>query len=275
MPDASRPTAGAFCRFFSVYVIVSPHAAGLAGLMSPASAGRSSDMPLAERDELAVTRETCGDDAAARGDHVEALSCWAEALAIREERAQCGPAARVATKMAVIEESLGRADEAAAHYAKAADAHRLAGELQRVPMCLNNLAMLRKLAGETDEAAELLRRAMDECARCHGAHHQETTLIASNLGAVLAECGDFVGALQAHMDALRVREGLYGPAHPEVGLSLGHLAVVHQLQGEDDVARRHYEAALAILGEFPGLHTAEREVLQANLDELNAPAEAE
>lgn len=243
--------------------------------MSSASPGRVPDVPLAERDELAVTREACGDEAAARDDQIEALSCWEESLSILQDRGHCAAAARVATKMAVLEESLGRADEACTHYAQAAEAHLLAGELYRVPMCLNNLAMLRKLAGETEEAAELLRRAVAECSRCHGEHHQETALIASNLGAVLAECGDLLGAVQTHMEALRVREKLYGPTHPEVGLSLGHLAVAHQLGGDEDKARRHYEAALAILGEFPGLHTAEREVLQANLDELNSPADEE
>ena len=228
--------------------------------MSSASAGRTGHVPLAERDELAVTREACGDEAAARGDQAEALSCWEESLA---------------TKMAAIEESLGRADEACAHYAQAADAHMLAGELHRVPMCLNNLAMLRKIAGQTEESAEILRRALSYCARCHGENHPETALIASNLGAVLSECGDLLGAVQAHMEALRIREGRYGPTHPEVGLSLGHLAVAHQLGGDEAAARRHYGAALAILGEFPGLHTAEREVLQANLDELNASGDAE
>lgn len=234
---------------------------------------RVSDLPLAERDKLAVARETSGDEAAARGDQAEALSCWGEALAILQERGQSSVVARVATKMAVVEESLGHADDACTHYAQAADAHVHAGELHHVPMCLNNLAMLRKLAGKSEKAAETLRRALAQCARCHGEHHHETALIASNLGAVLAECGDLVGAVQSHMEALRVREGLYGPTHPEVGLSLGHLAVAHQLSGEEDKARRHYEAALAILGEFPGLHSAEREVLEANLAELNAPAD--
>ena len=243
--------------------------------MSYFPAGHVGHLPLAERDELAVSREACGDEAAARGDHVEALSCWGEALAVQEERGHSTAVARVATKMATLEESLGRSDEACAHYAQAADAHLLAGEHHHVPMCLNNLAMLRKIGGQLEEAAEILRRALAQCARCHGENHQETALIASNLGAVLAECGDLLGAVQAHMEALRIREGRYGPTHPEVGLSLGHLAVAHQLSGDEDKARRHYEAALAILGEFPGLHIAEREVLQANLDELNAPANEE
>lgn len=234
---------------------------------------RGPDLPLAERDELAVSRETSGDQAAARGDRIEALSCWEEALPILQERGRCAEVARVATKMAAAEEALGRGEQACARYAQAADAHLLAGEAHLVPMCLNNMAMLRKLSGELEEAVEILRRAFAQCARCHGENHHETALIASNLGAVLGECGDLLGAVQAHTEALGVRERLYGPSHPEVGLSLGHLAVVYQLGGDEDKARRHYEAALAILGEFPGLHSAERAVLQANLDELNAPAD--
>ena len=241
--------------------------------MEFASTGRVQELPLAARDELAVVRETCGDEASARGDLTEALSCWEESLAILQERGVNGAAARVATKMAAAEELLGHAEDACAHYAQAADAHLLAGEIHRVPMCLNNLAMLRKVSGQLGESTELLRRALAQCERCHGDRHKETALISSNLGAVLAESGDVLGAVQAHMEALRIREGLYGPTHPEVGLSLGHLAVAHQLAGDEDKARRHYEGALAILGEFPGVHSAEREVLQANLDELNAPAE--
>ena len=227
------------------------------------------------RDKAALSMEVAGDKASSRGDEREALSCWAEALEILSSRARSAEAARVASKMAMAEENLGESESACVHYAQAADLYKLAGDLHRVPMCLNNLAMLRKIAGQTEESAEILRRALFYCARCHGENHPETALIASNLGAVLSECGDLLGAVQAHMEALRIREGRYGPTHPEVGLSLGHLAVAHQLGGDEAAARRHYEAALAILGEFPGLHTAEREVLQANLDELNAPGDAE
>lgn len=230
---------------------------------------QASKIPLAERDELAMMREMEGDAAASRGDRVEALSCWGEALVILQERQRAAEVARVATKMAAAEESLGQAEEAGLHYELAADAYVRAGETEQAPMCLNNLAMLRKLSGASGEAAKILRRALNMGARLHGDNHREMALIASNLGAVLAECGDFPGAIQAHMEALGVREYLYGPAHPEVGLSLGHLAVAYQLTGEVDKARRHYEAALAILGEFPGVHSAEREVLQANLAELN------
>lgn len=241
--------------------------------MTHATPRRTPEAPAAPRDEVALSRETSGDEASARGDRVEALSCWREAIGILQERGRSAAVARVATKMAAAEEALGRADEAGERYEQAAEAHTRAGEMHLVPMCLNNLAMLRKIAGETDKAAGILRRALDLCARCHGENHQETALIASNLGAVLAECGDLAGAVQAHMEALGVRERLYGPAHPEVGLSLGHLAVAHQLHGDEEKARRHYEAALAILGEFPGVHLAEREVLRANLAELDAPAE--
>lgn len=239
------------------------------------SPGRTPELSLTGRDDLAVVREDCGDQAAARGDHTEALSCWGEALAVRQDRAQDSHCARLAVKMAAVEEASGREADACALYEQAAEAHTRAGEAESVPMCLNNLAMLRKNAGELEEACGLLRRALAGCVRCHGENHHETALIASNLGVVLVESGDLLSAVQAHMQALHTREILYGPSHPEVGLSLGHLAAVYQLEGDEDRARRHYESSLAILGEFPGLHTAEREVLQGNLDDLNSPAEEE
>jgi len=220
------------------------------------------------RDKAAVSMEVSGDKASARGEDREALSCWAEALEILTSRARSAEAARVASKMAMTEENLGESESACAHYAQAADLYKLAGDKHRVPMCLNNLAMLRKLSGELEEAAVLLGRALDEASRCHGAVHGETALIATNLGAVLCECGDLLGAEQRHMQALGIREQLFGPAHPEVGLSLGHLGVIQQMRGDTARARSFYTSALAILAEFPQLHQSERAILRENLQGL-------
>lgn len=223
---------------------------------------------VAEREEKAVAREIAGDAASAGGDKREALSCWAEALKIFSGWSMAGEAARVAAKMASAEEALGENEAACEHYEQAADFYRKAGEMQHVPMCLNNLAMLRKKAGDLEEAAVLLTRALDEANHCEGDVLTETALIATNLGAVLCECGDLLGAEQRHMEALRILEQLYGSTHPEIGLSLGHIAVIHHMRGDEQKARSFYTAALAILDEFPGLHDAERAILQANLEEI-------
>lgn len=220
------------------------------------------------RDKAALSMEVAGDKASSRGDEREALSCWAEALEILSSRARSAEAARVASKMAMAEENLGESESACVHYAQAADLYKLAGDLHRVPMCLNNLAMLRKLSGELEEASVLLGRALDEASRCHGSVHGETALIATNLGAVLCECGDLLGAEQRHMHALGIREQLFGPNHPEVGLSLGHLAVIHQMHGDHERARSFYTAALEILDQFPRLHETERTILRQNLESL-------
>ncbi|MFZ4484087.1 MAG: tetratricopeptide repeat protein [Chthoniobacterales bacterium] len=225
-------------------------------------------MPFAARGELATSREVAGDAAAARGDQREALSCWAEALEILSARAKPAEAARVASKMAMAEEGLGEVEAAGDHYGQAADFYRRAGKSHRVPMCLNNLAMLRKVTGHSDEAAEVLTLALAEASQCHGQIHGETALIATNLGAVLCECGDLLGAEQRHMQALGIREQLFGTTHPEVGLSLGHLAVIHQMRGDTERARSFYSSALAILDEFPGLHENERAILRENLATL-------
>jgi len=220
------------------------------------------------RDKAALSMEVAGDKASSRGDDREALSCWGEALEILTSRGRSADAARVASKMAMTEENLGESESACAHYAQAADLYKLAGDLHRVPMCLNNLAMMRKLSGELEEASVLLGRALEEASRCHGSVHGETALIATNLGAVLCECGDLLGAEQRHMQALGIREQLFGPNHPEVGLSLGHLAVIHQMHGDHERARSFYTAALEILDQFPRLHETERTILRQNLEGL-------
>jgi hypothetical protein len=69
---------------------------------------------MVERDEKALARELAGDSASQRGDSTEALSCWREALEILEERNSFAAAARVACKMAALEEANGRADDACA-----------------------------------------------------------------------------------------------------------------------------------------------------------------
>jgi tetratricopeptide (TPR) repeat protein len=223
---------------------------------------------VAEREEKAVAREIAGDEASRRGDKREALACWAEAWKIFSGWAMAGAAARVAAKMASAQETLGNNEIACSHYEEAAEFYRKAGETHHIPMCLNNLGMLRKKAGDLEEAAVLLTRALDEAGRCDTDVLTETALIATNLGAVLCECGDLLGAEQRHMEALRILEQLYGTTHPEIGLSLGHIAVIHHMRGDTQKARSFYAAALAILDEFPGLHDAEKAILQANLDEM-------
>ena len=218
--------------------------------------------------EEVLSMEVAGDDAASRGDDREALSCWSEVLAGLTARTRPAEAARVASKMAAAAERLGEVGKAGDHYAQAADLYQAAGDQHRVPMCLNNMAMLRKLSGDLEGAGALLGRALEEASRCHGSVHGETALIATNLGAVLCERGDLLGAEQRHMQALGIREQLFGPAHPEVGLSLGHLGVIHQMRGDTGRARSFYTSALAILEEFPQLHEAERSILRENLEGL-------
>lgn len=232
--------------------------------MAPA-AHRHPESVAKDRDALSV--ELAGDRASSRGHEREALACWGEALGMLGA-AEAAAAARVNSKMAMAEENLGEAEAACAHYAEAAECYKRAHDKHRVPMCLNNLAMLRKISGQLQEAAAVLCRALHEASQCHGTVHVETALIATNLGAVLCEQGDLLGAEQRHMQALGIREQLFGPSHPEVGLSLGHLAVIHQMRGDHERARSFYLSALSILGEFPRLHEAERAILRENLEGL-------
>lgn len=212
--------------------------------------------------------EIAGDEASACGDEQGAVERWGEALGVYEARSMPAEAARVASKLAMSEENLGDTDQACAHYGLAAELYRESGNAHRAPMCMNNQAMLLKLSGDLEGAADLLGRALEEASHYHGGVDGETALIAANLGTVLCACGDLQGAEQRHMQALGIREQLYGATHPEIGLSLGHLAVIHQIRGDVRRAKSFYASALAILDEFPELHGAERAVLRENMEAL-------
>ncbi len=212
--------------------------------------------------------EIAGDEALAAGALSEAVVQWGGALEFYTERSMNAEAARSAAKMAEIEERLGDLDGACVHYGLAADLFKKSGKAYRVPTCLNNQAMLFKAAGEHGEAVRLLELALEEASCCHGLIHTETALLAANLGTVLCECGDLAGAEQRHMQALGIREQLYGASHPDVGLSLGHLGVIHQMRGDAVRARRFYASALSVLNEFSDVYSAERDVFRGNLAAL-------
>lgn len=214
------------------------------------------------------TAEIAGDEALSAGALPEAVARWGEALETYRRQSMDAEIARAAAKMAEAEEHLGDLENACAHYGMAADLFKKSGKAYRVPTCLNNQAMLYKASGEHEEAVRLLERALDEASYCHGSVHMETALLAANLGTVLCECGDLAGAEQRHMQALGIREQLYGATHPDIGLSLGHLGVIHQMRGDLDRAKCFYASALAVLSEFPDVYAAERNVFRENLTAL-------
>lgn len=225
--------------------------------------------PLGEKDSpQGLAAEIAGDDAFSHGALPKAAAHWREALEIYNAQFFYAETARVATKLADAEERLGDGENACTHYGMAAEFFKKSGKPYRVPTCLNNQAMLLKAMGKLEDAACLLERALKEASSCHSDIHTETALLAANLGTVLYELGDLAGAEQRHMQALVIREQLYGATHPDVGLSLGHLAVIHQMHGNIPTAKRFYESSLAILDEFPDLHRAEREVLRENFRAL-------
>jgi Tfp pilus assembly protein PilF len=67
-----------------------------------------------------------------------------------------------------------------------------------------------------------------------------------NLGLVLAEQGDLVGARAAHEGALRIFETAVGADHPEVATTLTNLGRVLHEQGNLPRARVSLERALEI-----------------------------
>lgn len=69
----------------------------------------------------------------------------------------------------------------------------------------------------------------------------------NNLGAVAATHGDGEEAERRYRQALRLKEALLGPDHPDVAVTLHNLGVLRNSQGADDEAVALLQRALGIL----------------------------
>ena len=86
--------------------------------------------------------------------------------------------------------------------------------------------------GELEEAARILREALEVQRRVLGTEHQETLASANNLADVLADQGEFLEAARIHRETLEVQRRVLGAEHPDTLMSATNLASVLQLISE-------------------------------------------
>jgi tetratricopeptide (TPR) repeat protein len=99
--------------------------------------------------------------------------------------------------------------------------------------------------------------------------------LVNNLGGVLQDLGERVGARAAFERALAIDERVYGPEHPEVARDVNNLGRVLQDLGDLAGARAACERALAILEKFlPADHPHIR-IVRGNLEGLGRAARGE
>jgi tetratricopeptide (TPR) repeat protein len=202
--------------------------------------------------------EIAGDIHQASGANDEAARCFAEAA---EVQGMATPQeARLATKLAILSEKLGKLEDARKWYTAAIKAHDRQKDHAELPTLLNNLAALHRACGDFPAAEKAYIRALSEAVAMRGADDPEVALIADNLGVAYADHGDFAKAEDQHLRALQIREKNYGSRNPDVGQSLANLAMVYHARGLSTKAERFYHSALETLSYFypPGEPRLER-----------------
>ncbi len=141
---------------------------------------------------------------------------------------------------------LGKREEAQQlfRYAEAASA-RLGPSSVRPALYLE-WARFRSLSGDVAGARAMAEQAVSEATRYHGEQSRELTDALDVLGQALMRAGDLSAALETQDRALALKEGLFGPAHPEVAVSLTIVAHSLRQQMRYDEAGCYLERAWRI-----------------------------
>jgi tetratricopeptide (TPR) repeat protein/predicted Ser/Thr protein kinase len=111
----------------------------------------------------------------------------------------------------------------------------------------NALAKLAMNEGDLAGAEQHVEAALGELEALGELDGPEAATNFEALGVIRFFAGDFAGAIAAYERALDIAQRLYGNAHWRVGLTRSNLAEAWFAQGRDDMARREFEAAIAIL----------------------------
>jgi tetratricopeptide (TPR) repeat protein/DNA-binding XRE family transcriptional regulator len=97
-----------------------------------------------------------------------------------------------------------------------------------------------------EQAAPLLRRALEIRRNVFGDEHPQTAYSLEDLAALARRRGDPVAAEQFCTQALAIRLQKLGPYHPDIARNFQALAVLAQDQGKSDEAEKLYREALAV-----------------------------
>lgn len=212
--------------------------------------------------------EIAGDVCQASGALDGALSNFQDSLKRNLANGYLGAAARVAAKIALLQDYRDQQDDARTHFRQALELYAASHDASQRCMLLSHLASLERRAGDVQAAVGHYQEALDCAVQMHSEVHPETALLCNNLGVAWTEAGDWVQAENSHMRALGIREKLFGAMHPDVAESLGNLAVVYHASGRWDKAEAFYQAALKTHAAFRKPGSPEIETVQANYDRL-------
>lgn len=176
----------------------------------------------------------------ARDDYKQAI----DQLENRPDRlAQLG---RLFAGYGAVHDQLGNADRAAELWEQAVRYFEAAEPPVSLDIAAlsNNLAYLKKAAGDIEGAEAHFLRALQILHTELGPDHEETAAVSNNIGALYQGSGFYEQAREMHMMALDARRKLFGEIHPDTAQSHNNLALALLATGETAMARRHFEKAL-------------------------------
>ena len=196
---------------------------------------------------FATSLEVRGDIYRQIGNLEEARDDYRQAIMVLEERedhdAQLG---RLYAGLGAVYDLMGRREETENAWTRAVEhfeAMDPPGLLDVAAMC-NNLAFLRRSAGDYDAAETYFLKALEISHRELGPQHEETALLCNNLGACYQAAGFFEQAREMHMMALETRVAEFGEGHPDTAQSHNNLALALVMTGDAGAAGEHFQMAV-------------------------------
>ena len=198
-------------------------------------------------DEFADALELRGELYRSLGRYEEAREDYKQALDQLESRPDRAiQVGRLCADQGAVHDALDHSERAVEYWEKALaifqDAEPPA--LLDVAAMSNNLAYMKKAAGDIDAAETHFLKALEILHTELGPEHEETAIVSNNLGALYLASGFNEQAREMHMMALEARRKNFGDDHPDTAQSHNNLALALLNTGDRAWARRHFEKAL-------------------------------
>ena len=140
----------------------------------------------------------------------------------------------------------------------------------RLPLLLNNLAVIRSEFHEYDQAEKLLRRALSSCEDLHGPGSREFATALNNLAQVVEARKDFENAGLLYSKAIGIFESLGPIATADLAATLANLGYMCRQQNHYEEAERTEKRALAVLDSSSQINAPVRATILHNLGNIVA-----
>lgn len=198
-------------------------------------------------DEFVATLEVRGELMRTLERHEEAADDFKQAIDLLDNRPDRQlQLARITASQGAVYDALGDNKRAFESWEKAMQLFE-EGEppaMVDVAVMANNLAYLKKEAGDVDGAETFYLRSLEILHNQFGPDHEETATLSDNLGALYLASGYFEQAREMHMMALEARRKLFGDDHPDTAQSHNNLALALLETGDGKIAHEHFDKAL-------------------------------